>query len=405
MNDTPRIRSADVYKGDHFAGTLSKEQDSVVFRYDETYRRSGHPPVATTLPFAAGESRTVAGAVPPFFAGLLPEGRRLVALQRSVKSSKDDEFAQLVAIGRDCIGDVRVVAAGEVPPEVDDEPTFGHAENVSFSEIFDRSLENGRVAADRSIPGVQDKISDAMLSLPVRTAGLASILKLTPPAYPRLVENEAFFLDMARAGGLRVPPFSVVHDRTGMPGLVVERFDRRLERKRLVRVAQEDAVQVAGRWPAAKYDMSTREVFDAVLRVATAKPVAAVALLRQFAFAYAIGNGDLHAKNVSVYNEPAGLWSVTPAYDLVSTLPYGDDRLALELDGRDRNLTGTILVRFAARFGLSEKVARNTIVDLAERIEPLVDSVGDIGFDDRTTTQLQTAITTRIADLRTQGAL
>jgi hypothetical protein len=40
------------------------------------------------------------------------------------------------------------------------------------------------------------------------------------------VENEAFFLDAARASGLTVPPHDLVSDRDGAKGLLVRRFDR-----------------------------------------------------------------------------------------------------------------------------------------------------------------------------------
>jgi serine/threonine-protein kinase HipA len=55
--------------------------------------------------------------VPPFFAGLLPEGARLVALITRLKTSAADEFSLLVAVGGDTIGDVRVLPEGAAPEE------------------------------------------------------------------------------------------------------------------------------------------------------------------------------------------------------------------------------------------------------------------------------------------------
>ena len=43
---------------------------------------------------------------------LLPEGRRLGALRRAVKTSADDELSLLLAVGADAIGDVQVVPSG-----------------------------------------------------------------------------------------------------------------------------------------------------------------------------------------------------------------------------------------------------------------------------------------------------
>ncbi|WP_414819923.1 HipA domain-containing protein [Serinicoccus sp. CNJ-927] len=43
--------------------------------------------------------------------------------------------------------------------------------------------------------------------------------------------------------------------------------------------------------------------------------------------AWATGNGDLHAKNLSVLQRD-GEWRVAPVYDVPSTVPYGPPRRA-----------------------------------------------------------------------------
>ena len=86
------VEEAVVRKAGVRAGTLRRDRHGIVFEYDADY---GGPPVATTLPLSASPLRTPAGAVPPFFAGLLPEGRRLVALRRAIKTSLDDDLSML----------------------------------------------------------------------------------------------------------------------------------------------------------------------------------------------------------------------------------------------------------------------------------------------------------------------
>src|SRR5438552_2279477 len=58
-------------------------------------RDSLEPAVATTLPVTPEPLVRTGGAVPAYFAGLLPEGRRLGALRRAVKTSADDELSLL----------------------------------------------------------------------------------------------------------------------------------------------------------------------------------------------------------------------------------------------------------------------------------------------------------------------
>ncbi len=70
--------------------------------------------------------------------------------------------------------------------------------------------------------------------------------------------------------------------------------------------------------------------------------IALVELLKVVVFSWLIGNGDLHGKNMSIYN-PNGLWQPTPAYDLLCTQPYAgwNDPMALNLYGRANRLTRT----------------------------------------------------------------
>jgi serine/threonine-protein kinase HipA len=396
--DPVEVEVADVYKGSRRAGTLRRDRDDVVFEYDDDYLATTEPAVATTLPKRAAEYRERGGAVPPYFAGLLPEGRRLRAVQAALKTSPDDEFSQLVAVGADCVGDVRVLAHGASANEpaaarVHDLP---EPKEISFRDLFADVLE--RPLDDASVAGVQDKISDQIISLPVSGAFGPAIIKLAPPTFPRLVENEAFFLDVARACGLEVASVQVIHDKDGEAALVVKRFDRIRIAGRTVSIAQEDAVQLAGRWPAAKYLMSAREVFSAVAQVSSAPVVEISKLVRLFAMSYVIGNGDLHAKNISVHNT-GGLWRLTPAYDIVTTLPYGDRTTALETEGRRDNLHARDFVALAARHDVSEAVTRRLLVYITTACRDLIHHAGDIGFDERRTADLIRTVDKRCADL------
>ena len=84
----------------------------------------------------------------------------------------------------------------------------------------------------------------------------------------------------------------------------------------------------------------------------SARLVAARSALTQFAFAWLTGNGDLHAKNLPVLQEPSGEWRVAPIYDIPSTLRYGDTTVALTLQGADSNLSRKRFTAFGAALGL-----------------------------------------------------
>src|SRR5204863_1048190 len=98
LEDFRQVSSADVYKRGVKAATLTRADAGVSFQYSAEYLDLHGPPVATTLPLSDLPLRTPAGAVPAFFAGLLPEGRRLSSLRRAVKTSADDELSLLLAV-------------------------------------------------------------------------------------------------------------------------------------------------------------------------------------------------------------------------------------------------------------------------------------------------------------------
>ncbi len=214
-----QVTRATVYKAGVRAGTLSRFEDRIRFEYDEDYTG---PAVATTLPLGVHLEARSGGAVPPFFAGLLPEGRRLSAIRHATKTSVDDELSLLMAVGHDAIGDVQVLPEGSAPGRIETPPDVS---GLPFAELFARVIQPDPI--DRvGLPGVQDKVSAGMISVPVSWRDVPAILKLDPPEFPHLVENELFFYRAARASGLRTADAELVHDVVGAPGLLVRRFDR-----------------------------------------------------------------------------------------------------------------------------------------------------------------------------------
>lgn len=364
---------ADVYKAGTHAAVLRRTAEGVEFSYRSAYLADGHPPVATTLPLTEQAVRTPAGAVPAFFAGLLPEGRRLSSLRRVVKTSADDELSLLLAVGRDAIGDVQVVPEGEEPSSA--EPLVQVAKEwseVRFADVLDEAGVVDAVA----LPGVQDKASARMISVPVERAGERYLLKVDPPEYPHVVENEAFFLGLARRVRVQSATAQVVHDADGRPGLLVRRFDRvALPDGSTRALSCEDACQVLGRWPADKYNLTTEEVVLALAECCPARAVALRTLYQQLCYAWLTGNGDVHAKNLSVLATLDGEWRVSPAYDLPSTVPYGDTSLALSLQGRTRGVSRRHLLAFAGTVGLPERVGVKVLDDLVDRVAGLEDEL------------------------------
>jgi serine/threonine-protein kinase HipA len=398
------VERARVYRDRVPIATLERLRHAVRFAYDPTYLTLGRDPVATTLPLSDEPVVThVAGALPPFFSGLLPEGRRLSALRLAAKTSADDEFTLLLAVGGDLVGDVQVVAEGDQPPsEVDPQLTVDDWSKVDFAELFTASTGNVSSVDRVGLAGVQDKLSTRMMSVPVAMRGHRYFLKLNPPEFPQLAENEAFFLTAARRSGFDTAEGSLVEDRAGATALLVRRFDRWVDASGGVRaLAQEDACQLLGRYPADKYRVTTEEVVDGLASACLARPVAAINLLRQMAFAYLTCNGDAHAKNFSVQRHNAGEWRVTPAYDLPSTYPYGDTTMALSINGRQREDIGRKdFLALADAVGLRPSPVERMLSELCVRVDLWIQDLDGLPFDHRTLHKFRRAIENRRGRLR-----
>ncbi len=379
------VERATVLKAGVRAATLERRPNAVAFRYEPDYLAGGGPPVATSLPLTPAPLVThTAGALPPFFSGLLPEGRRLHLLRTALKTSADDELSILLAVGADSVGDVQVLPEGEALP--DEVPPVLQVEDwakVRFSRLLAQSAGDPKGLDRVALPGVQDKVSARMINLPVAQRGERYFLKLDPPEFPHLVANEMFFLQAARRSGLETADAQVVHDGEGVPGLLVRRFDRRVDAAGRVRaLPQEDGCQVLKRYPADKYRVTTEEVIGALAANCRARPVAALTLIRQVAFAYLSGNGDAHAKNFSIFALPDGEWRVTPAYDLPSSYPYGDVTMALSLNGRTReNIGRGDFLALAEAVQVRPRAVETALDALVEGVAGWVAELDQLPFD------------------------
>lgn len=373
------LKTADVYKAGTLAGVLRRLPDRTEFLYLPAYLDAGGEQVAWSLPPREEVFTAPAAAVPAFFAGLLPEGRRLTALRRAVGTSADDEFSMLLAVGGDTIGDVRVLPAGDAP--TDSEPVVvDDFSKVVFADLFTQAI--GLQPDRTALPGVQDKISGQMLNMPVQGRSFRYILKLNPPEFPHLVENEHFFFRAAARTRLRLAEVELVHDRVGEPGLLVHRFDRIQEAGHVRALAVEDACQVLGRWPGDKYVISTEDAITGLARCCRAHGVAALELYRLLVFAYLSGNGDLHAKNLAILKDPRGEWRVTPAYDLPSSAVYGDRTMALPIAGRIRQqLSWTVLRGLGETIGIPSRLAAGVVREQIAAADVWIEELGDLPFD------------------------
>lgn len=273
--------------------------------------------------------------LPAFFANLLPEGALRAMLERQVRSKRRHEIHMIAAVGSDLPGAVRVTAAEGEPP---DSPPTSH-------EDRERGVESPTLRF--ALSGVQLKMSVLQktgggLVVPAYGLGGDWIVKFPYVGLDGVQENEHAMMTWASLSGLDVPRAELVSMETieglsprfrelGETAYAVERFDRT---ENGGRVHMEDFAQVFGRYPDEKYDDMTYErIAELVALVVGAEGLDE--LFRRYLFMVATGNGDAHMKNWSLLYRDAVTATLSPAYDLVSTVQYPklDDCLALPLHG------------------------------------------------------------------------
>jgi serine/threonine-protein kinase HipA len=213
-----------------------------------------------------------------------------------------------------------------------------------------------------SLSGVQKKISLGLTTdrktLQVAASGGRFILKPPTDVYPQLPEIEHLTMRLAHVSGIEIAQCGLI-EVDGRISFITRRFDRRADGSK---VRQEDFCQLAEQRPAQKYSGSGERCARILRKFASEPPVELRKLFEQLLFAWWVGNGDLHLKNLSVLVDDEGIIRLTPAYDLVATrLVIPDDELALPIDGRKEKLTRGAWREFAKYCQLPERAFERSV--------------------------------------------
>ncbi|MDR3098526.1 MAG: type II toxin-antitoxin system HipA family toxin [Paraburkholderia sp.] len=312
--------------------------------YFETWRddEQGRP-LSLSLPFTPGNQPLRGAAVADYFDNLLPDSerirRRIAARYRTAGITP---FELLAVLGRDCVGALQLLPAGETPVDLENiegkplsvaaiarllrdttaAPPFGEHESVDDLRL--------------SIAGAQEKT--ALLRhgnrwlLPMGSTPTTHILKLPLGLVGNMradmrtsVENEWLCAKIVAAFGLPIASCEIAHFED-TKALVVERFDRRMARngRWIVRLPQEDLCQATGTPGLHKYEADGGPGIESVMTVLGGSSRQADDrrhfFLAQLVF-WLLAATDGHAKNFSIAHLPGSRYVATPLYDVLSAHP------------------------------------------------------------------------------------
>ncbi|MEX2534956.1 MAG: HipA domain-containing protein [Trueperaceae bacterium] len=299
-----------------------------------------------------------------FFQELLPEGRMLSRLAQEARLPAHDVIGLIRKYGRDVAGALQIW-----DPEVPGEPRQPRLESLTttgvaklLENVQEYPLGNKPRGGKSSLAGVQDKI------VLVRNAGGWSqaldghpsthILKPLSRDYPTVIFDEEYGSRFTRAVGLAA--FQTwVEEFDGIPAVVIERYDRSPSAPQ-GRIHQEDFNQVLGASGDQKYQSYGGKVSLARIAKVLSEigdPNALDNLLRMVVLSVALGNLDMHAKNISLLHHRDGTITLAPGYDFVpQTHQANDGELALAVDGEYRHsaVTRSHLIREGMAWGLGD---------------------------------------------------
>lgn len=394
-------------------GHLTGRRDAFDFVADaEGIERFGlnSPALSIAVPLLATQQRSNLGRRRAFFEEILSEGA--VREQLAVLSRLDttNTVSLLARYGRDVAGAVQIWDPDD--PLEPRTPTIRPVVDSEIAEMFDEVKSNplGNKGRRRlsSLAGVQDKVLIARAAdgwaEPLDGYPSSHILKPQSGKYPSLIFDEEYGARFARS--LSLANFETrVETFAGRRALVVERYDRDGDGGRL---HQEDFNQVLGHRGDEKYETGDGDgrlrAIAAVLRE-HAPAESLRDLLRMVTLSAAIGNLDLHAKNISILHDPDGGVRLAPMYDVVPQLHLGlDEELSLHVNGVSdyTQLTGADLVAEAESWRMKD--ARVIVEETLGAVEQIAEAEHPLPGADPGLTSVAVHQSRRLRETLTQSA-
>jgi serine/threonine-protein kinase HipA len=184
------------------------------------------------------------------------------------------------------------------------------------------------------------------------------ILKPKSETYPWLPEDEDLTMHLATLARIQVVPHALIRFSNGELTYITRRIDRDDDGRKCL---MEDACQLSERLASDKYKSSYENVGKLIRSYSSMPQLDVVNYWEVVVFSWLTGNSDMHLKNFSLFCRIPGLYTLTPAYDLLNVHLLFDDpeELALTLDGRKRKINRQNFVNAMRTTGLDDKVIDN----------------------------------------------
>lgn len=320
-------------------GTLRRvSAGGLTFNYANTWLDWQHAR-SLSLSIPLSEEKYSGDIVYNYFDNLLPDNKQIRdRIQAKFKIATSQCFDILACIGKDCVGAVQLLS--DNVQEFALSPASGTKLTATTIAKILHNYKSSPLGMDEnadfriSIAGAQEKTAllrmDKKWYLPHADTATTHIFKL-PIGYIKhadmdlsdSLENEYVCSKILQAYDLPVA-YSNIIKFGDTKALVVDRFDRKWDGKKILRLPQEDLCQALGIPAALKYQSDGGPGIIDIMNLLTKSSKAIndrITFMKTVFLFWVMGAIDGHAKNFSIFIHPDNQYCLTPIYDVLSAYP------------------------------------------------------------------------------------
>lgn len=185
------------------------------------------------------------------------------------------------------------------------------------------------------------------------------IIKPQSDTFESLPENEDLCMHLARLFGIETANHGLVRLPGGNLAYLTKRFERIGEKQ----LACEDLCQLTETLTEYKYRGSHEKTGKIIRQYSSQIGLDSLKYFEIILFSFITGNADMHLKNFSMLEREDGQFTISPAYDLVSTylvIPNENEQMSLTVNGRRNKLSKKDFNILGKSLNLTEKQIENT---------------------------------------------
>jgi len=234
--------------------------------------------------------------------------------------------------------------------------------NINEKELKKYAKE--LIEANITITGVQPKLSlwleESKQNIRFTIVDNKSnfIIKPQSEVYQSLPENEDLCMHLASELNIKTAKHSLIKLSSGNLAYITQRFDREKDGK----LASEDLCQLTETLTEHKYRGSYEKTGKIINKYSSQPGFDALNYFELVLFSFIIGNADMHLKNFSMLENIYGNFTLSPAYDLLSTFLVIDnegEQLSLTINGKKNKVKLKDFDILAKSLSLNEKQKEN----------------------------------------------